>query len=245
MIDLYYWPTPNGWKTTIMLEECGLLYNLIPIALDRGAQRAPEFVELSPNGKIPVIVDHDVVGQPLTIFESAAILVYLAKKANQFLPRTEAEHYRVLQWLIWQSASVGPTLGQNGHYRIYSDTKEPYSIDRFGRETARLYGVLDCQLERTGECVAGEYSIADIALFPWIMTHKAQGIVLDQYPSVKRWFAELRARPALQAGLAVAKELRKPLDAEAKELLFRKTDSPSPLDQGGNCPTGRKDRGSK
>lgn len=224
MIDLYYWPTPNGWKISIMLEECGLPYNVIPVALDRGAQRAADFVALSPNGKIPVLVDHDAEAGPITIFESAAILIYLAKTSGKFLPQAEAEQYRVLQWLIWQSAAVGPTLGQNGHYLIYSDTREPYSVDRFGRETARLYGVLDRQLDRTGACVAGDYSIADIALFPWIMTHKAQGITLDSYPAVQRWFAELRARPALQAGLAVAKDLRKPLDAEAKTLLFRQAD---------------------
>lgn len=223
MIDLYFWPTPNGWKLTIMLEECGLPYRLKPVALDRGEQFDPAFQRISPNGRIPALVDHDPMGggEPLGMFESGALLIYLAEKSGSLLPRDSAGRFAVIQWLMWQMSGFGPMIGQNGHFLLYAPEKVPYAIDRYSREARRLYGVLDKQLKSTGDCVAGEYSIADIALFPWIMTHKAQGIALDDFPAVRRWFATLRQRPKLQAGLAVGRDLRaKTLTDEAKQHLF-------------------------
>lgn len=226
MIDLHYWPTPNGWKITIMLEECALPYNVVPVAIGRGEQFTPQFLALSPNGRMPALVDHDPPGGdgPVSVFESGAILIYLAEKTGRFMPADLKARMAATQWLMWQMAGLGPTLGQHGHFLLYADVKIPYAIDRYGRETRRLYGVLDAQLKETGDCIAGAYSIADMACFPWIMTHKAQGLSLDDYPSVKRWYAALRGREALQRGLAVGKSWRAPrMDDEAKRVLFGRT----------------------
>ncbi|MDB5626252.1 MAG: Glutathione S-transferase domain, partial [Tardiphaga sp.] len=201
MIDLHYAPTPNGWKISIMLEECGLPYALRPMQLGRGDQHRPEFLKLSPNGRMPAIIDHDPIGggAPLSIFESGAILIYLAEKSAQLLPADARGKFDVLQWLMWQMGGLGPMLGQNGHFLLYAPEKIPYAIDRYTREAKRLYGVLDAHLADGRAHLAGDYSIADIACFPWIMTHKAQGLTLDDYPHVKRWFAHVRARPQVQA----------------------------------------------
>lgn len=221
MIELYYAPTPNGWKISIMLEECGLPYKVVPMQLGKGDQHKPEFLELSPNGRMPAILDHAPAdgGGPFSVFESGAILIYLAEKSGQLLPAEPRARSQVLQWLMWQMAGLGPMLGQHGHFLLYAPEKIPYAIDRYGRETRRLYGVLDARLAE-GEYIAGDYSIADIACFPWIMTHRAQGLTLDDYPNIKRWYALLRARPKLQAGLALGKEERRPMDEQARKILL-------------------------
>ena len=185
-----------------MLEECALPYVVRPIRLDRGEQFEPAFVSVSPNGRIPAIIDHDVEGlQKLSIFESGAILLYLAEKCDSFLPRHAANRSLAIQWLFWQVAGLGPMLGQHGHFKLYAKENVPYAIERYGTEARRLYRVLDQQLQRTGAYIAGEYSIADMACFPWIITHKAQGIDLRDYAHVRRWFADIRGRPQVQKGL--------------------------------------------
>ena len=225
MIDVHYWPTPNGWKVSIMLEECQLPYRILPVAIGRGEQFEPDFLAISPNNRIPAIVDQDPAGggTPISIFETGAILQYLAEKSGRFMPADLAGRYGVMQWVMWQVAGLGPMAGQNGHFLLYAKEKIPYAIERYSREVRRLYGVLDRQLEKTGAYIAGDYSIADIACFPWIMTHKAQQMTLDDFPALKRWFATVRARPQVQAGLAVGKELKegKPaMDEEARKHLF-------------------------
>ncbi|GLI96674.1 glutathione S-transferase N-terminal domain-containing protein [Sphingobium sp. BS19] len=201
-LAVYYAPTPNGWKITICLEEMGLPYRLIPV---RWGSDPPEgFLMASPNGKIPALIDaQGLGGKPTTLFESAAILLYLADKTGLFLDPEPAERYAAIQWLIWQVAGLGPMVGQNGHFLLYAPEKIPYAIERYGKEVRQLYTVLNAQLARTGAFVSGSsYSIADIACFPWIMTHKAQGLTLDDYPALKTWFALVRARPAVQRGIA-------------------------------------------
>ena len=221
MIDLYYAPTPNGWKISIMLEECGLPYRVIPMQLGRGDQHQPDFLKLNPNGRMPVIVDQTPAdgGPPLPVFESGAILIYLAEKTGRFLPAEPRARLDVLQWLMWQMGGLGPMLGQNGHFLLYAPEQIPYAIERYGREARRLYRVLDGRLEGR-DYIAGDYSIADMACFPWIMTHKAQGLTLDDFPNLKRWYALLRARPQLQAGLALGKEERRPMDEQARKIMF-------------------------
>ena len=224
MIDLHFAPTPNGWKISILLEECELPYAVVSVNITRGDQFKPEFRRLNPNGRIPVIVDRDPPGggEPVAVFESGAILLYLAEKTGRFFPRDLRDRYRVHQWLMWQMSALGPMLGQNGHFALYAAEKLPYAIERYRNEARRLYGVLDGRLGETGAYVAGdEYSIADIACFPWVMTHKAQGFTLDEFVHVRRWFAELRARPRLQKGLAVGRRaVRSTLDDEARKNLF-------------------------
>jgi GSH-dependent disulfide-bond oxidoreductase len=223
MIDLYYWPTPNGWKITILLEECGLPYRVVPVDITRGAQFAPEFLAISPNNRMPAIVDHDPPGggAPLSVFESGAILIYLAEKAGRFLPTALRERTAALEWLMWQMGGLGPMLGQNGHFKLYAPEPVPYAIDRYGREAQRLYRVLDTQLAKTGDGVAGAYSIADMAIFSWVRTHSAQDIPLEDYPQVQRWYSALKQRPAVQRGLEVGKDLRvTAFDAEARRNLF-------------------------
>lgn len=226
MIDLYYWPTPNGWKISIALEELGLPYTVRPVNIGRGAQFEPAFLAISPNNRIPALVDHDPPGggAPFSSFETGAMLVYLAEKTGRLLPTDWRGRHTVLPWLMWQMGGLGPMLGQHGHFRLYATEKIPYAIDRYERETRRLYGVLDTQLAKTGAFVAGDdYGIADIAIFPWIMTHKAQGLTLDDWPHVKRWFAQVRARDAVQRGLAVGQALRQPqaaMDDETRKHLF-------------------------
>ena len=225
MIDLYYAPTPNGWKISIMLEECGLAYALKPVNIGTGEQFAAKFLAISPNNRIPAIVDSDPLGggDPLSIFETGAILLYLAEKTGRFIPADPRGRYAVVQWLMWQMGGLGPMLGQNGHFKLYAPEKLPYAIDRYARETARLYGVLDRRLAEADYVAGSDYTIADMAIFPWIMTHKRQEISLDDYPNIARWYAVCRARPALQAGLALMKDAinRNPQDnAKTRETLF-------------------------
>ena len=199
---------------------------MIPVNIGRGAQFEPGFLAISPNNRIPAIVDQAPAdgGEPVAVFETGAILQYLAEKSGRLLPTDLRGRHATLQWLMWQMGGLGPMLGQNGHFLLYAPEKIPYAIERYGREARRLYGVLDGQLARTGAYVAGAaYTIADIAIFPWIMTHKRQGLTLDDFPALKRWFAQVRARPAVQAGLAVGKDLRAGAegpDEQARRVLF-------------------------
>ncbi len=227
MIDLHYWPTPNGWKASIMLEECGLPYTLKPVNIGRGEQFSPEFIAISPNNRMPAIVDHDPPGggEAVALFESGAILIYLAEKTRRFLPADLRDRHAAIQWLMWQMGGLGPMAGQNGHFLLYAPEKIPYALERYSKEVNRLYGVLDAQLARTGQYVAGgEYSIADIAIFPWIRTHKAQQIALAEFTHVGRWYDALFERPAVRRGLDLGKELRLPkMDDEARKALFGQT----------------------
>ncbi|MBI3373742.1 MAG: glutathione S-transferase N-terminal domain-containing protein [Betaproteobacteria bacterium] len=227
MIDLHYWPTPNGWKISIMLEECGLPYTLVPVNIGRGEQFRPEFLAISPNNRMPAIVDRDPAGggEPVSVFESGAILIYLAEKTGRFLPADLRGRNAVLQWLMWQMGGLGPMAGQNGHFLLYAPEKIPYAIERYGREVNRLYGVLDAQLARTGQHVAGtEFSIADMAIFPWVRTYKAQQLPLDEFPHVRRWYDAVFERPAVRRVVDLGKELRAPkMDEEARKALFGQT----------------------
>src|ERR1700746_1187545 len=203
-----------------MLEECGLEYRTVPVNIGKGDQFKPEFLAISPNNRIPAIVDHAPPdgGGPFSVFETGAILIYLADKTRRFIPDEMRARSVVIQWLMWQMSALGPMLGQHGHFALYAPEKIPYAIERYRDEAARLYHVLDTQLGKTGAYVAGlNYSIADIACFPWTMTHKAQGFTLDDYPNVKRWYAELRARPKLQAGLAAGKSSHGTFNKEGGE----------------------------
>jgi GST-like protein len=207
-IDLYYWPTPNGWKITIMLEECGLPYTIHPVNIGKGDQFKPEFLAISPNNKMPAIVDHDGPGgQPISVFESGAILQYLGRKTGKFYPQDERARVEVDQWLFWQMGGFGPMLGQTHHFRIYAPEKVPYAIDRYTNETNRLYGVLNKQLEGR-DFVAGEYSIADMAIAPWAKLWERQGQNIEDFSNVKRWLAGMYERPAVQRGLAVSSDDR-------------------------------------
>ncbi len=226
MIDLHYAPTPNGWKISIMLEELGMPYKVIPVNIREGDQFKPEFLAISPNNRIPAIVDHAPAdgGPPLSVFETGAILIYLAEKTGKFMPTELRARMSVLQWLMWQMGGLGPMLGQHGHFALYAPEKIPYAIERYRDEASRLYAVLNRQLGKTGAYVAGsDYTIADIACFPWTMTHKAQGFTLDDFPHIKRWYAEIRARPKVQAGLAVLKFDRTPFTEEQRKNMFGKT----------------------
>ena len=197
MIDLHFWPTPNGLKIKLFLEEAGLPYRAFPVDIGKGDQFKPEFLAISPNNKIPAIVDHEPAdgGAPLSLFESGAILLYLAEKTGRFIPPDPRGRVEVLQWLFWQVAGLGPMAGQNGHFNVYAPEKVPYAIDRYNRETARLYGVLDRRLADR-EFIAGAYSIADIACHPWIVPHASHGQDLADFPNIARWFDAINARPA-------------------------------------------------
>jgi len=221
MIDLYSWPTPNGHKVHIMLEECALPYRVHPVDIGAGDQFAPEFLEISPNNKIPAIVDSDGPGgRPMPLFESGAILVYLAAKTGRLLPQGLRDRYAALQWLMFQVGHVGPMLGQAHHFRQYAPERIEYAVDRYTREAARLYGVMDRRLARA-EYFAGAYSIADIAIYPWTRPHQNQGVDLAQFPHVQRWSQAMAARPAVQRGLDVLKDHRRALlDERSRENLF-------------------------
>jgi GST-like protein len=224
MIELHSWPTPNGWKISIALEEMALPYETHWVNIGRGDQFEPEFLAISPNNRIPAIVDRSV-SPPLSIFETGAILVYLAEKTGQFLPTEPRARAEVLQWLFWQVGGLGPMLGQHGHFKLYAKEKIPYAIQRYEDETKRLYGVMDRRLEGR-EHLAGAYSIADMACWPWIVTYKAQGIDLGEFPNVRRWYDALKQRPALQRGFALGKDLRQVVkdgpDDESRKHLFGK-----------------------
>ncbi|MGO4704295.1 glutathione S-transferase N-terminal domain-containing protein [Microvirga sp. 2MCAF38] len=207
-IDLYYWPTPNGWKISIMLEECGLPYAVHLVNIGKGDQFAPEFLAVSPNNKMPAIVDPDGPGgKPLSVFESGAILQYLGRKTGKFYPQDERQRVEVDQWLFWQMGGFGPMLGQTHHFRIYAPEKIPYAIERYTNESNRLYGVLNKRLADR-DYVAGEYSIADMAIVGWAKLWERQGQNIEDFPNVKRWLERVLARPAVQRGLAVNAESR-------------------------------------
>jgi len=223
MIDVYSWPTPNGHKVHIMLEECGLKYKVHAVDIGAGDQFKPEFLAISPNNKIPAIVDSDSPdGKPISLFESGAILVYLAGKTGRFLPADVRGKYVALQWLMFQMGGVGPMLGQAHHFRIYATEKIEYAINRYSNEARRLYGVMD---KRLGEVpyFAGDYGIADMAIYPWTRSHANHGVDLADYPNVKRWYEAIGARPAVQRGMQVLADRRKPvaqLDDKARQNLF-------------------------
>ena len=225
MIDVYSWATPNGHKIHIMLEECKLSYRAHPVDIGKGDQFSPEFLAISPNNKIPAMTDSDGPdGKPISLFESGAMLVYLAGKTGKFLGKTDRERYNTLQWLMFQMGGIGPMLGQCHHFRNYAPEKIEYAINRYTNEAKRLYGVLDRQLAKTPYVAGKNYTIADMAIWPWLRNWKGQGVDLDEVPNVKRWFAEIEARPAVQRGVKVLADLRKPaMDDKAKEILFGAT----------------------
>ena len=222
MIEVYSWATPNGHKVHIMLEECGLEYRAHAVDIGQGDQFTPEFLALSPNNKIPAIVDpQGPDGAPISMFESGAILLYLATKAGKFLPDSTRARYEVLEWLMFQMGGVGPMLGQAHHFRTYAPQKIEYAVNRYTNEARRLYGVMDKRLAKSRYIAGTEYSIADIAIFPWLRSWKNQGIEWSDYPRLKGWFDEIEARPAVQRGVQVLANLRKPLiDDKARDVLF-------------------------
>ena len=230
MIDVYTWPTPNGHKVHVMLEECGFALGrdwlAHPVHIGQGEQFTPEFLTISPNNKIPALVDpKGPDGKPISLFESGAILIYLAAKTGKFMPSSDRGKYEVLQWLMFQMGGVGPMLGQAHHFRIYAPEKVPYGVERYTNESRRLYGVMDRQLAHHPFIAGKTYSIADIAIFPWLRSWANQGIDWADYPRLKEWFDTVGARPAVQRGCAVLADLRKPLqdDKKAMETLFGKT----------------------
>ena len=224
MIEVYSWPTPNGHKVHVMLEECALPYKAIAVDIGKGDQFRSDFLAISPNNKIPAILDPEGPdGQPISLFESGAILLYLAGKTGRFLPSSTRGKYEVLQWLMFQMGGVGPMLGQAHHFRIYAPEKLPYAVERYTNEAKRLYGVMNKRLAKSKYLGGPEYSIADIAVFPWLRSWKNQGIDWDDFPHLKGWFDEIGARPAVQRGVEVLAGLRKPLsDDKAREALFGK-----------------------
>lgn len=223
MIDLYYWATPNGKKCTIMLEECGLAYNAIPVDISKGEQFEPDFLAISPNNKIPVLVDPDGPdGDPIAVNDSVAILLYLAEKTGLFWVSDARARHTLMPWLLFQAAHIGPMLGQNHHFRTYAPDKIPYAIDRYTTEAARLYGVLNTRLEHNTWLGGADYSILDIATFPWIVPHERQGQDLADFPALARWFEACEGRPAVQRGMAVLTDLRvnPSMDKAAWQTLF-------------------------
>ena len=225
MIEVYSWATPNGHKVHIMLEECGLPYRTVAVDIGAGEQFKAEFLAISPNNKIPAIVDPAGPGdKPIALFESGAILLYLAAKTGRFLPDDLAARYEVLQWLMFQVGSVGPMLGQAHHFRIYAPEKVAYAIDRYTNEARRLYGVMDKRLAKRRYIGGDAYGIADMAIFPWLRSWKNQGIAWNDFPHLKGWFDEIAARPAVMRGVEVLAAQRKPLlDDNAREAMFGKT----------------------
>ena len=229
MIDVYTWPTPNGHKIHIMLEECG--YRLgrdwiaHPVNIGAGDQFKPEFLKISPNNKIPALVDPEGPdGKPIALFESGAILLYLAAKTGKFLPKSDRQKFEVLQWLMFQMGGVGPMLGQAHHFRIYAPEKIEYAVNRYTNEAKRLYGVMNKQLSQHRFIAGNSYSVADMAIFPWLRSWQNQGIDWSDYPHLKVWFDRLEARPAVQRAVAVLADQRKPLtDDKARDVLFGKT----------------------
>lgn len=224
MIDLHYWPTPNGQKVRIFCEEAGLPYTIRPVNIGTGDQLAPDFLAISPNGRMPAIVDHAPLdgGAPLAVFESGAILIYLAEKAGRFLPTEPRGRADVMQWLMWQMANLGPMAGQNGHFNTYAPKKIPYAIERYVRETTRLYGVLDARLADR-EFIAGSYSIADMACYPWIVPYARHMQDIENFPHLKRWFESIRARRAVQFCYEHGEAMRAGhtlMTEEARRILF-------------------------
>ena len=227
MIDLHYWPTPNGHKITLFLEEAEIPYRILPVNIGKGEQFAPDFLAIAPNNRMPAIVDQEPSdgGAPITVFESGAILLYLAEKTGRFLSAEIRDRVTTTQWLMWQMGGLGPMLGQNHHFNRYAPEKIPYAIDRYVKETSRLYGVLNKQLDGR-DFIAGDYSIADMACYPWIVPHEAQGQNLEDFPHLRHWFDRIASRPATIAAYARGKEIseRKVVNDEAaKSILFGQT----------------------
>jgi GSH-dependent disulfide-bond oxidoreductase len=228
MIELHYWTTPNGHKISIFLEEVGIPYKIVPVDIRAGDQFRPEFLRISPNNRIPAIIDTEPTGggAPISIFESGAILVYLAEKTRKFLPTDIRERFDVLQWVFWQMGGLGPMAGQNHHFSQYAPEKIPYAIERYQKETNRLYGVLNRRLSGK-DFIGNEYSIADMAAYPWIVPHERQGQKLEDFPNLKRWFESVRQRPAVRRAYALAEGINtKPtVDEESRKVLFGQTSS--------------------
>jgi len=229
MIEVYYWPTPNGHKITIFLEEAGLEYQIQPVHIGQGDQFKPEFLKISPNNRLPAIVDHAPAdgGEAISLFESGAILEYLADKTGQFLPQDDVrKRIHVLEWLYWQMGGLGPMLGQNHHFNRYAPEKIPYAIDRYVKETTRLYNVLNRQLEGH-DFICGDYSIADMACYPWIVPHEIQGQNLDDFPALKAWFERMSERPAVQRAYQQADDYKMPQEMTdaIRKNLFGQTDT--------------------
>ncbi len=224
MIDFYYWPTPNGWKVSIMLEECGLEYNLIPVNISKGDQFKPDFLKISPNNRMPAIVDHDVDGPPVPVFESGAILFYLAEKLGTLMPKDALGRKEALEWLFWQVGNQGPMAGQLSHFVNYAPEPQPYSQTRYANEYGRCLSVLERRLEDR-DYILGEYSIADIICWPWAFIAKPLGQSLDEFPNVAAWRNTIKQRPAVQRGVDLGKEFRRtaPPDEAERKLLFSQT----------------------
>lgn len=227
MIHLHYWPTPNGHKITLFLEETGLPYTIHPVNIGKGEQFAPDFLKIAPNNRMPAIVDDEPAdgGEPISIFESGAILLYLAEKTGRFLGPDLRTRVEQTQWLMWQMGGLGPMLGQNHHFNRYAPEKIPYAIERYLKETNRLYGVLDRLLEGRA-FIAGDYSIADMAAYPWIVPHEAQGQDLADFPNVQRWFEAIRSRPATERAYALGETVNASggeMTEEARRNLFGQT----------------------
>lgn len=231
MIDLHYWKTPNGHKISIFLEEAGLPYRMFPVRIGRGEQFAPDFLAISPNNRIPAIVDRAPAdgGTPISVFESGAILLYLAEKTGRFLPAAPRPRVEVWEWLMWQMGGLGPMLGQNHHFRAYAPEKVPYAIERYTKEAMRLYDVLNKRLAGR-DFLCGEYSIADMACYPWTASHERQGIDLAEYPEARRWFEAMRARPAVARAYAAGEKIssESTVDEDAKKFLFGQTQTRPP-----------------
>jgi GST-like protein len=226
MLDLYAWPTPNAHKVSIMLEEIGLPYTVIPVNIGAGEQFAPDFLKISPNNRMPAIVDHDAPGGPVSIFESGAILFYLAEKSGRFWSTEVHERYDAAQWVMWQMGGLGPMLGQANHFQHVAPEPMPYAVDRYKNEAMRLFGVLDKRLSDR-EFIAGAYSIADMACYSWSLIFTRIGIAIEDFPALQAWQARVAERPAVQRGMDLLKERRQtaaqPMDEKTRENLFGKT----------------------
>ena len=224
MIDFYYWPTPNGWKVSIMLEECGLDYRLMPVDIGKGEQFAPDFLAFSPNNRMPAIVDHDAQGGPMSVFESGAILMHLAERTGRFMPTDRHGLNEAREWLFWQVGNLGPMAGQLSHFVNYAKGEHPYSHQRYADEYNRCLGVLERRLEGR-DYILGAYSVADMASWPWVLIARPLGQPLDDFPNVTRWRQAVKERPAVQRGVDLGKELRRsgpPSDAE-RRILYNQT----------------------
>jgi GST-like protein len=224
MIDFYYWPTPNGWKVSIMLEECGLPYRVVPVNIGKGDQFKPEFLAISPNNRMPAIVDHDADGEVVSVFESGAILLHLAEKSGQFMPTSRLGRKETLEWLLWQVGNLGPMAGQLSHFVNYAQGEHTYSHQRYANEYNRCLGVLERRLQGR-DFILDEYSITDIASWPWVLIAKPLGQALDEFPNVARWRDAIKQRPAVQRGVDLGKEWRRraPPNEEERRILFNQT----------------------